>query len=224
MSRASSDLVALFDVDVTGDTLPEPSWNIAPTQLVSLVVDAAPRGDDAGGPPVRRLASARWGPIPAWSDDPKSGATAFNARIETAAEKPTFRDAVVSRRAVVPANGYYEWVTGDDGAKVPFYVQLPDDELMLFAALYEWWRNPLLAPNDPARWVLSTSILTRESSGPLREVHERMPVLVGAEIMEDWLDPEAEGDADLLEGISGESLQHAERAGFRRVATVGVPE
>jgi putative SOS response-associated peptidase YedK len=224
MSRASSDLVALFDVDVTGDTLPEPSWNIAPTAPVSLLVDAAPRGADAGGPPVRRLASARWGLIPAWADDPAVGVKAFNARIETAAEKPTFRDAVVSRRAVVPASGYYEWVLGADGAKAPVYVSLPDDELMLFAALYEWWRNPRVAPDDPARWVLSTSILTRPSHAGLTDVHERMPVFVGAELMEDWLDPETEGDDDLLQGISGESLQHAERAGFRPVSEVGVPQ
>lgn len=224
MSRASSDLVALFDVDVTGDTLPEPSWNIAPTEQVSLLVDAAPRGDDAGGPPVRRLASARWGLVPSWANDPAEGAKAFNARIETAAEKPTFRDAVVSRRAVIPANGYYEWVPGADGVKAPHYVQLPDDELMLFAALYEWWRNPRAAPQDPARWVLSTTILTRDAQGPLAELHDRMPVFVGAELMEDWLDPETEGDDDLLQGVSGESLQHAERAGFRPVAAVGMPE
>src|ERR1700712_1525370 len=101
MSRASSDLVALFDVDVTGDTLPEPSWNIAPTQAVSLLIDSAPRGEDAGGPPVRRLASAGWGLVPAWADSPNDAAPLFNSRIETAAEKPAFRDAVVSRRAVL---------------------------------------------------------------------------------------------------------------------------
>ncbi|AMM21101.1 hypothetical protein AX769_14340 [Frondihabitans sp. PAMC 28766] len=224
MSRASSDLVALFDVDVTGDTLPEPSWNIAPTAPVSLLVDAAPRGDDAGGPPVRRLAAARWGLVPSWADDPRVGAKAFNARIETAAEKPTFRDAVVSRRAVIPASGYYEWADEPDGSKAPMYVTLPEGELMLFAALYEWWRDPARPASDPARWVLSTTVLTRDSSGPLAEIHPRMPVLVGAELMEDWLDPETEGDADLLEGVSGESLQHAERCSFRRVAEVGVPQ
>lgn len=214
MSRASSDLVALFDVDVTGDTLPEPSWNIAPSQTVSLLVDAAPRGDDAGGPPIRRLAAARWGLIPSWSDGDLRGAPTFNARIETAAEKPSFRDAVVSRRAVVPATGYYEWVAGAEGTKTPMLVQLPDDEVMLFAALYEWWRNPRVAPDDPARWVLSTAILTRSSAGPLADLHERMPVFIGAELMEEWLDPETEGDDDLLQGISGESLQHAERVSF----------
>lgn len=211
MSRASSDLVALFDVDVTGDTLPEPSWNIAPTAPVSLIVDAAPRGADAGGPPVRRLASARWGLIPAWADDPSVGVKAFNARVETAAEKPTFRDAVVSRRAVIPASGYYEWTTGPEGEKTPMAIRLPDDEMMLFAALYEWWRDPAKAPDAADRWVLSTTILTRASSGPLRDVHERMPVFVGADIMDDWLDPHTEGDADLLEGVAGEAEQHAAR-------------
>lgn len=224
MSRASSDLVALFDVDVTGDTLPEPSWNIAPTDAVSLVVDAAPRGDAAGGPPIRRLASARWGLVPSFADDPKAQPPLFNARIETAATKPAFRDAAVSRRGVVPASGYYEWVAGADGAKSPVYVTLPEGEIMLFAALYEWWRDPRAAVSDPARWLLSTTVLTRDSAGPLTEIDERMPVFVGAELMEDWLDPETEGDADLLEGVSGESVQHAERCGFHPVAEVGMPQ
>ncbi|NII50496.1 SOS response-associated peptidase [Frigoribacterium endophyticum] len=202
MARASSDLVALFDVDVSGDTLPDPSWNIAPTRPVSLLVDAAPRGDDAGGPPVRRLASARWGFVAAGSPGPV-GAPLFNARVETAAEKPTFREAVASRRGLVPANGWYEWQVRPDGSKRPVYVSLPDDEVMLFAALYEWWRDPAAAVGSPSRWLLSTAVLTRASSGPFAEVHDRMPVLVGADVMDDWLDPETEGDDDLLQGVSG---------------------
>ena len=95
---------------------------------------------------------------------------------------------------------------------------------MLFAAVYEWWRDPALAPEDPARWVLSTAILTRASAGPIANISDRMPVIVGAELMEDWLDPYAEGDDDLLQVISGESLQHAERLGFLPASAVGMPE
>jgi putative SOS response-associated peptidase YedK len=211
MARASSDLVALFDVDVSGDTLPEPSWNIAPTRPVSLLVDAAPRGDDAGGPPVRRLASARWGLVPGGSAGPDSGPPLFNARSESAAEKPSFRDAVVSRRGLVPATGWYEWQTLPDGSKRPVLVRLPDDEVVLFGALYEWWRDPSAEVGAPSRWLLSTTVLTRASSGPVSEVHDRMPVLVGTDVMDDWLDPETEGDDDLVQGIAGLSDEIAER-------------
>lgn len=175
------------------------------------MVDAAPRGDDAGGPPVRRLAAARWGLVPSWADDPSVGATAFNARSESASEKPMFRDAVVSRRALVPATGYYEWVTSPEGRRHPVLIRLPDDEVMLFAALYEWWRNPAVAPGDPARWLLSTTVLTRASSGPLADVHDRMPVFVGADVMDEWLDPETEGDDDLVQGVAGEAEDIAAR-------------
>jgi putative SOS response-associated peptidase YedK len=204
MARASSDLVALFDVDVSGDTLPDPSWNIAPTRPVNLLVDAAPRGADAGG-----------------SGGP-DGAPVINARSETAAEKPLFREAVAARRGLVPATGYYEWTTDPDGVKHPHLVHLPDDEVMLFAALYEWWRDPRAAPDAPSRWLLSTTILTRASSGPLESLHDRMPVFVGADVMDDWLDPETEGDDDLVQGVAGLSPEIAERTTHHEVsAAVG---
>jgi putative SOS response-associated peptidase YedK len=221
MARASSDLVALFDVDVSGDTLPDPSWNIAPTRPVNLLVDAAPRGADAGGPPVRRLAAARWGLVPGGSSGP-DGAPVINARSETATEKPLFREAVAARRGLVPATGYYEWTTDPDGVKHPHLVHLPDDEVMLFAALYEWWRDPRAAPDAPSRWLLSTTILTRASSGPLESLHDRMPVFVGADVMDDWLDPETEGDDDLVQGVAGLSPEIAERTTHHEVsAAVG---
>ncbi|GAA0960026.1 DUF159 family protein [Frigoribacterium faeni] len=217
MARASSDLVALFDVDVSGDTLPDPSWNIAPTRSVHLLVDAAPRGADAGGPPVRRLAAARWGLVPGGSDGPE-GPPVINARSETAAGKPMFQAAVAARRGLVPATGYYEWSTGPDGVKRPYLVRLPDDEVMLFAALYEWWRDPRAAADSPSRWLLSTTLLTRASSGPLAALHDRMPVVVGADVMDDWLDPETEGDDDLVQGVAGLSPEIADRALFHEVS------
>ena len=201
MARASSDLVALFDVDVSGDTLPDPSWNIAPANAVSLLVDAAPRGDDAGGPPVRRLASARWGLVPAASEGP-DGPPLTTARVESAAAEPAFAEALATRRGLVPATGWYEQQLLPDGRRRPVLVRLPDDEVMLLGALYEWWRDPRAAVGSPSRWLLSTTLLTRASSGPAAEVAGRMPMLVGTDVMDDWLDPGTEGDADLLEGVA----------------------
>lgn len=218
MDRKTSDLVALFEVDVTGAILPEPSWNIAPTQQVRVVIDSLPKGEEVVEP-VRRLESARWGLVPGFAKDP-SGPPLFNARSETVAEKPAFEVALRSRRAVVPASGYYEWVDVN-GTKVPHYVSLPGDELFLFAGLYEWWRNP--AATTPAeRWLLSTTILTRPSYGPLAEIHERMPVFLDADLVEEWLDPLSEGDAELV-GLAVDNAEDvAERAEHYEVgAAVG---
>jgi putative SOS response-associated peptidase YedK len=213
LDRKTSDLVALFDVDITGELLPEPSWNIAPTQQVRVVIDSLPKGDEEVEP-VRRLASARWGLVPSFATDP-SGTPLFNARSETVAEKPAFENALRSRRAVVPASGYYEWVDVD-GTKTPHYVSLPGDELFLFAGLYEWWRNP--AATTPAeRWLLSTTVLTRPSAGPLTGLHERMPLFLEADFVEEWLDPLSEGSAELVDITMDGADDVAERAEYYAV-------
>lgn len=217
VAGASSDLVTLFDVDLPADNLPSPSWNIAPTDPVSIVLDAIPKGDDAGDVPIRRLEAARWGLVPSWAKDIKVGVTAFNARIETASEKAHFATAVKKRRALVPATGYYEWHTVD-GVKTPYFIHLPDGELTVFAGLYEWWRNPAAADDSPDKWLLSTSILTRESTGELASIHDRMPVFLAPELMEEWLDPHSEGTEELLEEISAGGVEQAERMQFYAVS------
>lgn len=216
VASASADLVALFDVDLVGDNLPGPSWNIAPTDPVSIVLDTVPKGEDQDAQPVRRLESARWGLIPSWAKEPKAGATAFNARIEAAAEKPHFATAVTKRRALIPATGYYEWRTVD-GQKTPYFVHLPDNELFMLAGLYEWWRNPAESADSPNRWVLSTTILTRDSSGALAGIHDRMPVFLAPELAESWLDPNEEGSQDLLDAVSADAAEQADRVEFHEV-------
>ena len=216
VAGASSDLVALFDVDLPADNLPAASWNIAPTDPVAIVLDSIPKGEDAGDEPVRRLEAARWGLVPGWAKDVKVGVTAFNARIETASEKAHFKNAVKKRRALVPATGYYEWRTVD-GVKTPHFIHLPDGELIVFAGLYEWWRNPAAAEDSPDKWLLSTSILTRESTGELAAIHDRMPVFLAPELMEEWLDPHSEGTEELLEEVSAGGAEQAERLEFYEV-------
>ncbi|MCR8671883.1 SOS response-associated peptidase [Agrococcus sp. HG114] len=185
MATPASDLVALFEVDQAGDALPEPSWNIPPTTTVPIVVEPAPRDDS---PPVRRLEAARWGLVPSWADDVSVGARAFNARAESAATKPMFRDAVRERRALVPADGWYEWRRQGE-AKTPFYIH--DDAPLTFAGLYAWWKQP------DGSWLLSTSILTTAATGALADIHERMPVVVAPEMRDAWIDPGEDGEATL---------------------------
>lgn len=187
-----SDLVALFEIDEASDALPEPNWNIPPTTTVPIVVEPMPRDET---PPIRRLEAARWGLVPSWADDVSIGVRAFNARSETAAEKPMFRDAVRERRALVPADGWYEWQTQPD-AKTPFYVH--GDAPVSFAGLYAWWKQP------DGSWLLSTTILTTASAGELASIHERMPVVVAPQMRDAWLDPTEDGEA-ALEAVAADA-------------------
>jgi putative SOS response-associated peptidase YedK len=219
LDRRTTDLLTLFDVDIEGTNLPEPSWNIAPTQPIAVIIDTIPRSGDLDEP-VRRLESARWGLVPGFAKE-ISGPPLFNARSETIFEKPAIASAVVRRRAVVPASGYYEWRVVDD-AKIPTFISLPGDELLLFAGIYEWWKNPAAAPGSPEQWVLSTSILTRPSAGPLQPIHDRMPVFLDQDVVEEWLDPHSEGTEELLALVVDAAEGVAERALFHEVgAAVG---
>lgn len=215
VAGAAGELVSLFDVDLPADDLPEPSWNVAPTDRVPIVLDSIPKADPEGEP-VRRLEAARWGLVPSWAKDVKVGVTAFNARIESAAEKSHFKNAVAKRRAIVPANGYYEWRTVE-GVKTPHFIHLPDGELFVFAGLYEWWRNPAEGDDSPDKWLLSTSILTREATGELAGIHDRMPVFLSPDLTEQWLDPHEAGSPELLDAISEGGVEMADRVEFYEV-------
>lgn len=195
MATAQTDLVALFDVESVGDHMPSPSYNVAPTVQVPIVVEPRSKTDE---PPVRRLESARWGLVPSWSKA-VAGTPAFNARSESAGSKPSFKAAVERRRALVPADGWYEWQRRGD-AKRPHFVH--GDEPIAFAGLYEWWKQP-----DGA-WLLSTTILTTTATGQLADLHERMPVVLPGDVWDTWLDPETDGDASLIEA----AVQAAEGA------------
>lgn len=193
VANVGSELVGVLRVDVQADDLPAPSYNVAPTSQVAIVLDSAKTE-----PPTRRLEPARWGLVPAWAKDPSIGVKAFNARSEEVEDKPMFRNALIKRRAVVPASGYYEWKTTDAG-KVPHYIHPADDEPLFFAGLYEWWRNPALADDDPNRWLLSFTILTRDAIGRLGSIHDRMPLFLDADFADAWLDPTAENVGDILD-------------------------
>jgi putative SOS response-associated peptidase YedK len=219
LDRKVAELVSLFEVDIIGDHLPEPSWNIAPTSTISVVIDSMPRATapDDFPEPVRRIEAARWGLVPAGSGGPASGPPLFNARSEDVATKPSFAAAVAKRRAVVPASGYYEW-REIEGTKRPFYVSLPGDELMLFAGLYEWWRTANPKSAEDAKWLLSATILTRSSTGPLTELHDRAPVLLDADLVEEWLDPAEDGSQDLVDYVASAAVSTADRVTFHEVA------
>ena len=124
------------------DALP-PSWNLAPGSDVRVVVERAAAG--APGRTRRELRAARWGLLPSWAKDPRRGVRAFNARSETAASRPTFREAMRSFRIVLPADCYYEWLA-DGARKRPFAVSAADGGPLALAGLASWWRVPVAGP------------------------------------------------------------------------------
>jgi putative SOS response-associated peptidase YedK len=160
--------------------MPPVRFNIAPTQDVPVIR----RPSDAVG---CELGLLRWGLIPHWADDPSIGVRMINARSETVATKPAFRDAFRQRRCLLPADGFYEWRTAGR-AKHPYFVHFKDDAPFCFAGLWESWDGP----QGP---VESCTILTTSPNEVMRPIHNRMPVVLSRPDYGRWLDPEASATA-----------------------------
>jgi putative SOS response-associated peptidase YedK len=181
-----------------------PSWNVAPTDSVLGVRDRQARlpeqnpqqqgAAEGGGEPERILMSFRWGLIPWWSKDTKSGSRLFNARSETVATKASFREAFRERRIIVPADGFYEW--HKTGNKQPHYFSRADGEPLAFAGLAERWRAKG-APKD-APYVRSCTVITAPGGADMEGIHDRMPVILDPATFDLWLDPANEDTEELL--------------------------
>lgn len=230
VSKSGADLADFFSVDETGEDLAEPSYNVAPTDPINVLLrgrsrqDPVPAESAAASEDARirsgtvlRLERARWGLVPPWTKTLKGNAPLFNARVEEAASKPSFRNAVKKRRAAIPASGYYEWKTSAEGVKQPYFLST-GDEPFVFAGMFEWWKDPALAGGDPASWVLSATILTQAATGRLAEIHPRTPVLLAPELFSDWLDPEVAGSEALLDAVSAEGTRLASGLALRPVS------
>lgn len=159
-----------------------PRWNIAPTDTVATVIE---RGEQ----PTRRLAGLRWGLVPSWSKGPGTRPALINARLEGLDEKPSFRKALVARRCLVPADGYYEW-TPAEGGRQPWFIRPVDSGpgMMAMAGLYEFWKDPASTGRE-SDWLVSMAIITAPATDDLGRVHDRMPVQIAPSDRDDWLDP-----------------------------------
>lgn len=171
-----------FAVAKVKDAL-EPSYNIAPTQPVMAVV-ASPKGN-------RGLVSLKWGLIPHWAKDAAIASKLINARAETAAEKPSFREAFRKRRCLIPANGFYEWKKGD---RQPIYIHFDDQPLFGFAGLYDFWTDA------GGQRIATCTILTTTANQAISDVHQRMPVILPPAAHELWLDTRI-GDVEVLQPL-----------------------
>jgi putative SOS response-associated peptidase YedK len=162
-----------FQMATAVDLLPR--YNIAPTQSVAVVLQ---RGEQ------RQFDYLRWGLIPSWAKDAKLAASMINARAETVAEKPAFRSAFKSRRCLILADGYYEWLR-QTKAKQPYLYEIEGGRPFAMAGLWESWRGPT---GNEAPLHTCTTITT--TANPLAaEVHDRMPVILHAAHYDAWLKP-----------------------------------
>ena len=161
-----------------GFILPEeeiaPVYNRAPTHR-AWVITADENSDGAAHP-------MRWGLIPFWAKDGKIAYTTINARVETAAEKPAFREAWKRRRCLVPSSGYYEWKVLPDGkSKQPYFIHDAHRPVFLFGGLWERWQGP------DGQAIDTYSIVTQEAAGAVTQVHTRMPLILPPDLLRDWL-------------------------------------
>lgn len=183
-----------FDETAAADILEEPGllprFNLAPSEFLPGIRTASDGGTE--------WAIMRWGLIPRWAKPDRIPERTFNARSETVAEKPTFRDAWKKRRCVIPVSGYYEW-TGEKGSKQPFYFHPENNTPLLLAGLWETWRFE-------DNIVDSCTILTRPAKGQLADFHHRMPVFLKKEDTTDWLVGNSDQLNQMIESVNNDFI------------------
>jgi len=179
-----TDLSVIVESFRIGDVAAEykPGSNISPGQQISAVI----RSKDAN-----KLVDFRWGLIPSWAKDPSIGNRMFNARAETIAEKPSFREAFKKRRCLIVADGFYEWQK-IGRIKKPLRFSLKSGAPFGLAGLYETWISPEQKP------VHTCTIITTEPNDLIRPIHDRMPVIVIKELEDFWIDPGSHNSRELL--------------------------
>jgi putative SOS response-associated peptidase YedK len=162
-----------------------PRYNISPTQPVAVVPNDG----------KNRLDFYTWGLIPSWAKDHSIGSKLINARGETVAEKPSFRNAFKRRRCLILADGFYEWKANADGkGKTPMYIRLASGQPFAFAGLWEWWTPP----GGEGSEIRSATIITTEPNSLMATIHNRMPVILPPEAYEAWLEPAEQRPEKLL--------------------------
>lgn len=194
-----SDSPAAIRAKFSVPAVPEfaPNADLRPTQMAPVV-----RLDRAG---ERACELMRWGLVPVWADSLAFGARCINARSETAATLPAFRDAFRKRRCLVPVNAFYEW-SGPKGQKTKWRIGVDGEPLFALAGLWSAWRDR--AAGEDAPWIATYTIVTRAAGPSIAPIHDRMPVVLRPEHYAQWLDPAA--DAQPL-------LAHPDEPAFRIV-------
>jgi len=184
LSRRKQIIEEYFDTADWQDDW-NPRYNIAPTQSVP-VIRQHPKE------PVRQISMMKWGLVPSWAKDASGAAGMINARCETAATKPAFRDPLKFRRCLIPADAFYEWKRTAT-SKQPYCFEVNEGESFAFAGLWDGWKGP------DGQWIRTCSILTTTPNAVTSAVHDRMPVILDRDNYDLWLDPAMQNVAAISE-------------------------
>jgi len=161
-----------------------PRYNVAPGQMVMAVINDGSRN---------RIGELKWGLVPSWAKDEKIGYMMINARAETLTEKPAFRKLIARKRAIIPADSFYEWKRAADGSKQPMRIMLKNETTFSMAALYDTWQSP------DGRKISTCTIITTSPNELMQNIHDRMPVILKPEDEAAWLNRNEPEIGDLLE-------------------------
>jgi len=186
-------MAQLYKATPANDLPATPNYNVCPTDPVAVVVEG------------RKLVSMRWGFIPSWYKTPSDGPLLINARAETIAEKPAFRDACRTRRCLIPATGFYEWTKDPEGKRLPWYIT-PKAEPLVFAGVWQVWDRG----DSP---ITACAIVTTAANKTMSAIHHRMPVTLAEEEVGLWLGEQGKGAATLMRAAP------EDRFDFHRVGT-----
>lgn len=170
-----NDIIERFNIESSlQEELYSPSYNIAPSHSVLSVINDGVKN---------RLGYLKWGLIPHWARDEKIGYKMINARAETLTEKTSYREAYMKRRCLIIADSFYEWQQYNGNKKVPMRIKLKSSELFAIAGLWEKWKSPI------GNTIFSCTILTTTPNELIKDIHDRMPVILQPEEEKIWLDP-----------------------------------
>jgi putative SOS response-associated peptidase YedK len=178
----------------------EARYNIAPTTYVAAVREAEDTEPGTDAAATRRIAMLYWGLVPSWAKEKSIGVRMINARAETLRDKPAFRNAYLRRRALVPADGYYEWQRLGARDKQPYVIRPATGAPFAIAALWEWWRDP--ANGEPLE---SCTLITTAAAPSVEHIHDRMPLILPPSTHAEWLDPRNQ-DLDRLDRLLDPSV------------------
>ena len=187
LTHPNEALAALFDALPGNDLADEPRYNVCPTNTVPVVTS------DAG---TRRLRAMRWGLILAWYKSPTDGPLIINARSDTVAQKPAFRDAIRQRRCILPASGFYEWSAGPDKTRLPWHITRSDGAPMAFGALWSPWGD-----------IDTVAVVTLDGGPNMEGIHDREPLILDPVDWPLWLGEAGHGAATLMRPTAKGVLQ-----------------
>lgn len=177
------DIIDRFDIEAAIQSKDySPNYNVAPSHSVLSVINDGTKN---------RLGYLKWGLIPPWSKDEKIGYKMINARAETLTEKPSYRTAYKKRRCLIIADSFYEWKRHNDKTKTPMRIKLKTNELFGMAGLWESWESP------SGNKIFSCTVITTTPNEMVKDIHDRMPVILKPEDEKVWLDPTINDTGDL---------------------------